>query len=183
MGFGVLLVIYSLGGHISAYRGWLGAEGERETGKQIERLGSEWHCEHDLEHRHGNYDHVLVSASGHVLARLEAVTQHSRGRGRHAPLRTPCIRGERISRGSEDCECGAATTARVSGTVGYKRVVVVWGDFPQQRHEEEQVVYVQGERLLEWLTSLAAKVNAPQRAAYVTALRQVRESLNSAVAN
>ena len=45
---GVALVIWTLGGHISAFRWWLGAEGERDTAKLIERLGPEWHCEHDL---------------------------------------------------------------------------------------------------------------------------------------
>jgi hypothetical protein len=65
--FGVLLVLWSLGGHVSAFRWWLGAEGERETAKQIEKLGPEWHCQHDLEHEHGNYDHVLVGPAGVFL--------------------------------------------------------------------------------------------------------------------
>lgn len=51
---GVLWFMWALGGHISTFRWWVGAEGERETAKQIERLGVEWHCEHDLEHGRGN---------------------------------------------------------------------------------------------------------------------------------
>ena len=35
---GVLLVVWSLGGHYSAFHWWLGAEGERETGGEIEKL-------------------------------------------------------------------------------------------------------------------------------------------------
>ena len=62
--FGGLLVLVALGGHISAYRWWLGAEGERETAKQIEKLPASWHCEHDLEFSKGNYDHVLVGPAG-----------------------------------------------------------------------------------------------------------------------
>jgi hypothetical protein len=58
-------------------------------------------------------------------------------------------------------------------------VVVIWGDFPQARHEEHDIVYLRGEELLPWLSELPTKVNAPQRAAYVTALREVRESLAS----
>src|SRR5690349_21755118 len=58
-GVGVLVVVASHGGHVSAFRWWLGAEGERLTAKQIERLPDDWHCEHDLEHDYGNYDHVL----------------------------------------------------------------------------------------------------------------------------
>src|SRR5579862_8918431 len=45
----VIFVIWSLGGHISALSWWLGAEGERATAKEIERLSAAWHCEHDLE--------------------------------------------------------------------------------------------------------------------------------------
>jgi hypothetical protein len=64
---GALLVVWALGGHVSAFRWWLGAEGERATAKEIERLGSGWHCEHDLEHEHGNWDHVLVGPPGVFL--------------------------------------------------------------------------------------------------------------------
>lgn len=64
---GVLLVIWSLGGHYSAFRWWLGAEGERETAGEIEKLGLEWHREHDLEHNGRNWDHVLVGPPGVYL--------------------------------------------------------------------------------------------------------------------
>lgn len=43
------------------------AEGERATGKEIDRLGSEWHCEHDLQQEYGNWDHVLVGPAGVFL--------------------------------------------------------------------------------------------------------------------
>src|SRR6266550_706759 len=64
---GAFFVIFSLGGHVSAFRWWLGAEGERETARQIEKLGPEWHCEHDLEYGRGNWDHVLVGPPGVFL--------------------------------------------------------------------------------------------------------------------
>jgi hypothetical protein len=41
-------------------------------------------------------------------------------------------------------------------------VVVVWGDFPQARHAERDVVYVRGDELRAWLSELPAHVNAPQ---------------------
>jgi hypothetical protein len=56
-------------------------------------------------------------------------------------------------------------------------VVVVWGDFPQSRHEERDVVYVRGDELRPWLEQLQVRVNAPQRAALVTALQEVRTAL------
>jgi len=62
---GVFFVIFSLGGHVSAFRWWLGAEGERETARQIEKLGPEWHCEHDLVTRHQWPRPRRVDASSH----------------------------------------------------------------------------------------------------------------------
>jgi hypothetical protein len=57
-------------------------------------------------------------------------------------------------------------------------VVVVWGQFPQARHEEQDVVYLRGEELRSWLSELPVRLNAPQRAALVTGLQEVRISLS-----
>lgn len=57
-------------------------------------------------------------------------------------------------------------------------VVVIWGEFPQELHEHEHVVYVSGDSLVRWLTSLPERANAPQRAAYVAALRELRSELS-----
>jgi hypothetical protein len=62
-----MFVLWSLGGHVSAFRWLLGAAGERETGSEIEMFGREWHCEHDLEHDRGNWDRVLVGRAGVFL--------------------------------------------------------------------------------------------------------------------
>jgi hypothetical protein len=37
---------------------------------------------------------------------------------------------------------------------------------------------VSGERLVEWLAALPERANAPQRAAYVTALAELRDELS-----
>lgn len=47
----------------------------------------------------------------------------------------------------------------------------------QARHEEQDVVYLLGDELRPWLSGLPEKLNAPQRAALTTALREVRASL------
>jgi hypothetical protein len=75
---GVLVVVWALGGHVSTFRWWLGAEGERATAREIERLGPAWHCEHDVEHEYGNWDHVLVGPPG-VSARLKVSAWDSCG--------------------------------------------------------------------------------------------------------
>lgn len=141
--FGVLFVMFSLGGHISAFRWWLGAEGERKTAKQVEKLPEGWHCEHDLEHVRGNYDHVLVGPAGVFL--LDSKFLHGT-----------------VAVGEDMCRCGRLTfrgAAFRGGAYAVKRtldrrlgdrspwvqaVVVIWGDFPQQLVEQRDVVYVHG---------------------------------------
>jgi hypothetical protein len=173
---GVLLVIYMLGGHISAFRWWQGAIGERDTAKEIERLGAEWHCEHDLQYDHGNYDHVLVGPPGIFL--LDSKLLH----GTSAAGRDG-LRAGRLVYGGVGFRAGAKrVNSALADRLGFgapwvQPVVVVWGDFPQERHEEQNVVYVRGEQLVGWLTGLPDRINAPQRAACVTALREVRKAL------
>ena len=175
---GILLVMYSLGGHISAYWWRLGAEGERETAKQIEKLGPDWHCEHDLEHQYGNYDHVLVGPPGVFL--LDSKFLH----GVSAAAKD-ALRSGRVTYPGASFRAGAKTVkVGLERRLGFRgpwvqSVVVVWGDFPQRHHEEEHVVYLVGEDLVDWLTSMPERANAPQRAAYATALRELREELGS----
>jgi hypothetical protein len=56
---------------------------------------------------------------------------------------------------------------------------MIWGHFPQEHFEAEDVAYMGGEHLVEWLTELPPKLTAPQRAAYVTALQEVREAVKT----
>lgn len=175
-GAGILFVVYSLGGHISAFRWWIGAEGERETANQIEKLSSDWHCEHDLEHGRGNYDHVVVGPAGVFL--LDTKLLHGT-----AVAAGDSLRCGRLSFAGAALR-GAARNVKdaLERQLGFRApwvqpVVVIWGDFPQRRHEEQGVVYVSGDELLPWLQTLPAKATAPQRAAFIAALRQVREEL------
>ena len=173
---GVFFVMFSLGGHISAFRWWLGAEGERETGKQIEKLGPEWHCEHDLEHGRGNWDHVLVGPSGVFL--LDSKLLHGTVAAGGDALRS----GRMVFSGARFRSSAKRVKHELEARLGFRApwvqaVVVIWGDFPQTLHDERDVIYVQGEHLVSWLSDLPAKANAPQRAAYSKDLQEVRYAL------
>ena len=173
---GVFTVVYSLGGRVSAFLWWLGAEGERQTASEIEKLSTDWHCEHDLEHARGNYDHVLVGPPGVFLLDSKRLNNVSATAG-------DALRSGRMSYPGASFRGGAMDVkVRLEGRLGFRApwvqaVVVVWGEFPQQLHEHEHVVYVRGEDLVEWLGSLPERANAPQRAAYVAALRELRGEL------
>lgn len=179
MFLGATLAVWSIGGHISAFHWWIGAEGERETAKQIERLGPEWHCEHDLEHGYGNWDHVLVGPAGVFL--LDSKLLHGT-----AAAGGDALRSGRLAFPGGTFRFGAkkvkvALQERLGSRAPWVQgVVVVRGEFPQARHEEHDVVYVRGNELIPWLAELPARFNGPQRAALVTALREVRKSLTAA---
>ena len=175
---GVLLVLWALGGHVSAFPWWLGAMGERDTGREIKKLGPEWHCEHDLEHDHGNWDHVLVGPAGVFL--LDSKLLHST-----VAAGDDALRSGRMTFSGGSFRFGAMRIKRLleqrlgARAPWVQAVAVVWGDFPQGRHEEQEVVYVRGDQLRSWLAELPQKVNAPQRAALVTALQEIRASLSN----
>jgi hypothetical protein len=173
---GSLLVMWALGGHISAFRWWLGVEGERATAQEIERLGPEWHCEHDLEHDHGNWDHVVVGPPG-VFLLDSKLLQGTAAAGGDA------LRSGRMLYSGGSFRAGAqGVKDAIERQLGWRApwvqaVVVVWGDFPQGRHDEQNVIYTRGEELRPWLEALPDRLNGPQRAAVIAALREARDAV------
>jgi hypothetical protein len=173
---GVLLVMYMLGGHISAFR-LVARRNRRARHRQRDReterrLALRTRPQYD----HGNYDHVLVGPPGIFL--LDSKLLHGT-----SAAGSDGLRAGRLVYGGAGFRGGARrVNSALAGRLGFgapwvQPVVVVWGDFPQERHEEQNVVYVRGEQLVGWLTGLPERINAPQRAACVTALREVREVL------
>ena len=157
----------------------LGAEGERMTGREIEKLPEErWHCEHSIELAHGDWDHVLVGPPGVFL--VDSKRLHKK-----AVVAQDAIRSGRLTfRGCDFRRNAKVVNKALEARLGRKApyvtpVVAVWGDFPQRCVKEGQnpVVYLQGEDLASWLTGLPPKLNAPDRAALTTALTEVRAEL------
>lgn len=174
---GMLFVFWALGGHVSTFRWWLGVMGERETGREIEKLGPEWHCEHDLVHEHGNWDHVLIGPPGVFL--LDSKLLHGTAAAGYDVLRS----GRLTFTGSSFRSGAWRVKELLEERLGFRApwvqaVVVVWADFPQGRHEEEDVVYLRGDQLQPWLSGLPQKMKAPQRAALVMAIQEVQASLD-----
>src|SRR5262245_28836427 len=137
-------VIWSLGGHISAFQWWLGAAGERDTAREIEGLGSDWHCMHDLEHDGGNWAHVLLGPPGVFLL-------DSKRLNRRAVAGGDALRAGRLSfTGGTFRRSAKRVNSELQRRLGrrapfVRAVAVIWGDFPQGRYEEEEVVYLRGE--------------------------------------
>jgi Nuclease-related domain len=165
--------MWALGGHYSAFRWWLGAEGERETAAEIEKLGTDWYCEHDLEHDRGNWDHVLVGPPGVFLLDSKRLDNTAAAGGDALRSGRLAFHGGVFRYGAKRIK--VALEERLGARAPWvQAVVVVWGDFPQARHEEQDVIYLRGEELRSWLSELPSRINAPQRAALVTGLRELR---------
>ncbi len=170
---GMALVVLAMGGHVSTFMWSLGAEGERMTGKEIEKLDRDWHCEHSIKHKYGDWDHVLIGPPGVFL--LDSKLLHGTAVAARDALRSGRVtyEGRRFRGGAVDVN--KALELRLSRRAPFvKPVAVVWGQFPQENVEEDGVVYVRGDQLAGWLGDLPEKLNAPERAALVAALKEAR---------
>jgi hypothetical protein len=140
-----------------------GAEGERKTEKALrplERKG--WTVEHDIQREgRGNLDHVLTGPPGVFL--LE--TKNPAGTitfedgmlvarqvddpdevYRYKSL-APRLRGQAM-------ELSARLRAETGRGAWVTAVAVIWGEFTPGRVEHENVVYIRGDELKDWLSSI-----------------------------
>jgi hypothetical protein len=173
---GAFYVLWSMGGHISAFHWWLGAEGERNTAKQIEKLPADWHCEHDLTHQHGNWDHILIGPAGVFL--LDTKLTNTTAAAGNDQLRAGRLAYHGATFRGSALRIKTALEHHLGNRAPWvQALVVIWGDFPQQQHHDHHVTYLSGEQLLPWLTNQPAKLNPPQRAALREALTEIRTDL------
>jgi hypothetical protein len=155
-----------------------GAEGEERTGKELARLEPlGWQVRHDLPDEYGNIDHVAVGPAGVFLLdtkswggeiRIEdgvVVQRRSLSpRNNFRDFRLPGrMRGAAV--GLRD---------RLRDTTGFDQrvtaVVVLWGTFPQSLLEADQVVYIAGERLADWLSSRPVRLDRRTQNLFTLAL-------------
>lgn len=163
------IVGWKVGGHVTSLV-WLWV-GKQKTEAVLRQLDDDWSCEHDIPHRRGMWDHVLVGPSGVYmleskdLARPADVTADAlcAGRWKQSGGR---LRGEAIALKNEFTDLGMQATH-------VQPVVVVWGEFAQRRWEEGGVAYVQGAELLEWLQQRPRTLRTNQVGALRSAVREL----------
>jgi nuclease-like protein len=163
------IVGWKVGGHVTSLV-WLWV-GKQKTEAVLRQLDDDWSCEHDIPHRRGMWDHVLVGPSGVYmleskdLARPADVTADAlcAGRWKQSAGR---LRGEAIALKNEFTDLGVQATY-------VQPVVVVWGEFAQRRWEEGGVAYVQGAELLEWLQQRPRTLRTNQVGALRSAVREL----------
>jgi hypothetical protein len=172
-GMGIALALFGwlIGGNVTSLPWLWGAVGERQTAEALHGLDTSWRCEHDLPRKHGNWDHVLVGPPGvflldskHPMARA-AVNGDALVAGRSTP-------GSRF-RGAA-ASLREALAPHVDRPLWVQAVVVIWGEFPQRRIEDDRVVYVHGSELLPWLRSQPGRLSAEECDDLVEAVRAIR---------
>jgi hypothetical protein len=62
-------------------------------------------------------------------------------------------------------------------------VVVFWGDFPQGMVEQDNVTYLAGDRLVEWLRSRPAKLNGLEIDRFAAVIATMRPGVELALAS
>ncbi|MEJ7783826.1 MAG: nuclease-related domain-containing protein [Solirubrobacteraceae bacterium] len=147
--------------HIERWR--QGAQGEQQTARALRPLAREgWIVLNDLPRQYGNIDHVAIGPPGVFLVETKNV-------GGIASVTDDAL----IVRWLEDPDDGYTNTAigrrargaaaelsRTLGAAGERTwvqaIVVLWGRFEQERHEEQRVIWTHGSQLREILRSQTA---------------------------
>lgn len=160
---------------------WLqGAEGERKTAKALKPLQrSGWlHVVHDVQTRHGNYDHIAVGRAGVFLLEtknLNGIVELRDGvphlLRRHDPDVHVALKRIRSNALSATVQLKHDIEQRVGHCPWVQAVVVFWADFPEGIAEHGRCVYVHGTRLRAWLEAQQSKISAASVEQIVAAMR------------
>jgi hypothetical protein len=153
---------------------WLwGSIGEELTEEVLDGLDGHWICEHDLPSERGNFDHVLVGPPGVFLLDTKRLSQRAvAGEDR---LRAGRVHHLGAASRAAAAELGEQFESLTGRRPWVQSVVVVWGDFPQGEHDERQVLYVHGTKLLPWLLDQPPKLETERLHVLGEALPRLRQ--------
>jgi len=139
---------------------WQGAQGEVDTGKQLQKLDDSWRIRHDLQGPHGNIDHLVLGRPGLYLldskAWFGATTTITEDGPRIQSAynawsnRTESKLGKRMK--SRAYHTSQSVKKLKGESIWVIPVVVIWGDFADEAKQHDGVWYVSGYGLAEWLS-------------------------------
>lgn len=167
-----------IGGDVASLPWVWGAVGEQATGELLEKLPADWHVEHDVVYRYGNWDHIVVGAAGVFL--LDSKNIRGKAVAKDDALCSGRLRYAGGSFRGAAVGLKEALEAEVGPPLFVNAVAVVWGDFPQQRVEQTNVTYIAAGRLIEWLQGLPPKLTPARRDALVAGAQRLALSAEAA---
>ncbi|MGA9761640.1 MAG: nuclease-related domain-containing protein [Gaiellaceae bacterium] len=170
----VAFVGWEVGGDVHNLVWLWGSIGEQQTEELLEELDDSWECIHDISRKYGgNWDHVLVGPAGVFLLDTKRLNRTSK-------VENAALRSGRTTYPAEDFSKAARalsyTLAERAGKHWINAVVVIWGDFPQKHVEEEDVVYLQSDELLGWLSEQRGRLSERERKNITRAVRELKEA-------
>jgi hypothetical protein len=157
-GVGLGLFGWMLGGNVTSLSWLRGAIGEQQTAEALAGLDNSWRCEHDIERRRSNWDHVLIGPAGVFLLDSKLFTRASSVRGDALVAGRSSYPGG-VFRGPA-LKLHEALARGVGRKLWVQPVVVIWSEFEQRCVEEMRVVYIHGSELLEWLRRQPGRLSA-----------------------
>lgn len=144
-----------------------GAEGERQTAKRLRDLKrAGWHVLHDMQRPRWNLDHLVVGPGGVFLLDTKAWSGEIEIAGGRVAVRhsdDPLDSWSRpspsgfLKRAAADLSGLLRTATGIA--VFVQPAVVVWGDFPARRVEDEGVSYLHGDELARWLRDQPSRLS------------------------
>jgi hypothetical protein len=153
----VALFGWLIGGHVGSLPWMWGATGERQTATQLARLPSTWRVVHDVPDGRGNWDHIAIGPPG-VFA-IDSKWFGREARVADDALFSGRIRERGVAHRGRAVRLKEALERETGIAPWIQAVVAVWGDFPQGAIEE-QIVYLDAARLVDWLQSRPSSLTA-----------------------
>lgn len=162
--FGAVAAILAIGWMIGfdarSLRFAWGAEGEKRTAEELERLEPQWRVFHDIRIGRGNWDHIAVGPGGIFLIDTKSLSE--RAVVDDAGLRAGRLRfGGARSRGAA-VQLKEAIAHECGRTVWVQSVVAVWGELEGGATERDRVLYVQGEELVDVLRERSQRLSTSE---------------------
>jgi hypothetical protein len=164
---------WEMGGNARNLKWLWRSAGELQTEELLWSLDDSWECVHDIPCRKGNWDHVLIGPAGVFL--LDSKSLSSTSVAKNDELRAGRLR----YRGSDVCSTAIALKEALEPKVGKQWVtaaVVIWGEFPQKRYEENNVTYLQSDELLGWLSEQRGRLSDRDRKVIAQEVRELKEA-------
>jgi hypothetical protein len=168
----LLLVGWEIGGDAHSLSWLWGRVGEQQTEDALKALDRRWQVIHDVPRERGNWDHVVVGPAGIFLLETKAYRARAVVKDDRLYLGRTAINGGAL-RFSAKSLSGALQN---STSPWVQPVVVIWGDFPQDRHEDTGVIYLTGRSLAAWLGQQPEKLASSRVNELATAVEQLRTS-------